>query len=280
MLLAIDVGNTHTVIGIYRDADRVAPFHMWRIATNKQDTADDVLARIIPLFSAAGIRVCDIRAAAIASVVPALTQSWTQAVSSGSNAQTYVCTADAACDANLFSESYPNPREIGADRVADAVAARVLFGSPVVVVDFGTATNIEVISKSGHFIGGIIAPGVKTGADALFSHATRLSAITLASPPEAIGTSTEEAICSGIVLGEADRVDGLVRRIFKQLGYTAPVVATGGLAELIAKHSTEITDVLPELTLEGLRLLATAALGEGDGTAASGEELSFEPSSV
>lgn len=280
MFLAIDVGNTHTVIGVYRDADRVAPFRMWRIATNKQDTADDILARTTPLFGASGVCFGDMHAAAIASVVPALAQSWTQAIGDASSAQIFMCSADAAREANLLSESYPNPREIGADRVADAVAARALFGSPVVVVDFGTATNIEVIDKSGCFIGGIIAPGVKTGADALFSHATRLSAVTLASPPEAIGTNTEEAIRSGIVLGEADRVDGLVRRIFKQLGHTAPVVATGGLAELIAKHSAEITDVLPELTLEGLRLLATAALGEGDGIAASGEELSFEPSSV
>ena len=260
MFLSIDVGNTHTVIGVYRSGDRITPFHMWRIATNKQDTADDVLARVIPLFSAADIRIRDIQASAIASVVPALTESWTCAISNGSSAQTYVCTADAACGANLFSENYPNPHEIGADRVADAVAARALFGSPVVVVDFGTATNIEVIDENGLFIGGIIAPGVKTGADALFSHATRLSATALSSPSAAVGTNTEDAIRSGIVLGEADRVDGLVRRIFKQLGRKAPVVATGGFATLIAAHSSEITDVLPELTLEGLRLLASAEM--------------------
>lgn len=258
MFLAIDVGNTNTVIGVYRRNERVTPAHMWRIATNKQDTADDVASRIIPLFEAAHVDAEGITAAALASVVPQLTHSWSEAVMRMANVSTQVCTAEAARNAGLFSDSYPNPREIGADRVADAIAARALYGAPVVVVDFGTATNIEVISEDGSFLGGIIAPGVKTGADALFSHATRLAAVELCPPERAIGKSTEEAIRSGIVLGEADRVDGLVKRIFAQLRHTAPVVATGGLASLIAAHSSEITHVLPELTLEGLRLLASA----------------------
>lgn len=138
--------------------------------------------------------------------------------------------------------------------MADAVAARELFGSPVIVVDFGTATNIEVVDKQGRFLGGIIAPGVQTGAAALFSHATRLAAIDLIDPHHAIGRNTEEALQAGIVYGEADRADGLVRRVVEELGYDAPVVATGGLAP-IAGCSRTITAVQPDLTLVGLRLV-------------------------
>lgn len=139
-----------------------------------------------------------------------------------------VCSAKTA--GSLFDADYPNPREIGSDRVADAVAARELFGSPVIVVDFGTATNIEVVDKQGRFLGGIIAPGVQTGAAALFSHATRLAAIDLIDPRHAIGRNTEEALQAGIVYGEADRADGLVRRVVEELGYDAPVVATAACA--------------------------------------------------
>ena len=139
--------------------------------------------------------------------------------------------------------------------MADAVAAKILYGYPVVVVDFGTATNIEVVDEAGSFRGGIIAPGVLTGASALFSHATRLAAIDLVDPKRAIGRTTEQAMQIGIVYGEADRADGLVRRVLDQLGCAAPVVATGGLASLIAEHSRTITAVQPDLTLEGLRFV-------------------------
>ena len=170
-----------------------------------------------------------------------------------------MCTAETA--GALFEADYPNPREIGADRVADAVAAKELYGAPVIVVDFGTATNIEVVDKDGRFVGGIIAPGVETSATALFSHATKLGAIDLVDPKTAIGHNTEQAMQSGIVYGEADRVDGLVRRIFDQLGYETPVVATGGLASRVAALSRTITATNPELTLEGLRLVYDAREG-------------------
>lgn len=258
MLLTIDVGNTHTVVGVYRESDKVKPHAMWRIATSKHDTADDVRAKLLPLMAAAGVEARSIGAAAMASVVPALTRAWEGAVRELAGVEACVCTAEAASAAGLFASTYPNPHEIGADRVADAVAARELYGAPVVVVDFGTATNIEVVDEHGSFMGGIIAPGVETSAGALFSHATRLAAIDLTAPPAAVGRSTEEAVQAGIVLGEADRVDGLVRRIFAEIGCACPVVATGGLAGLVAAHSREITAVLPELTLEGLRLLASA----------------------
>lgn len=259
MLLAVDIGNTQTVFGLYESAGMGHPRHMWRLATYKQDAKDDVSVKLCSLLEAAGVKGGSIRYAALASVVPSLTQAWTEAIHALDGVRVRICTAEAAHQAGLFDADYPNPHEIGADRVADAIAARELYGAPAVVVDFGTATNIEVIGREGRFLGGIIAPGVETGASALFSHATRLAAIDMRAPEHAIGTSSDEAMRSGIVLGEAARVDGLVNRMFDELGYTAPVVATGGLAPLIAPHSSAITAVLPELTLEGLRLLAQAA---------------------
>lgn len=251
MLLAIDIGNTQTVVGAYERSRLVC---MWRLTTNRLDTADELRVKIMPLLESEGLSLAGVKRAALASVVPQLTESWQRAIRDGAGVEAIVCTAETA--AGLFKSSYANPHEIGADRVADAVAASALYGAPVVVVDFGTATNIEVLDAEGFFIGGIIAPGIQTSAQALFSRASRLAAIDLVAPEQAIGVSTETAIQSGIVLGEADRIDGLVRRIFAQLGYEAPVVATGGLAPLVSAHSATVTHVNPELTIEGLRLIA------------------------
>lgn len=254
MLLAIDVGNTQTVIGVY-DGEELR--HMWRIATNKNHTSDELRLKLMPLLSSEGIGTDGLGGAALASVVPQLTHGWRSALRKLVGADPLVCTADSAGE-ELFPTAYANPAEIGADRVADAVAARALYGQPVVVVDFGTATNIEVVDRDGAFAGGVIAPGVETSASALFSHANRLSAIELEDPRTAIGGNTAQAIQAGIVYGEADRVDGLVRRIFEQLGYEAPVVATGGLASRVAPLSRTITHVNKELTLEGLRRIYEA----------------------
>lgn len=252
MLLAIDVGNTQTAVGVYQEEVLV---HMWRVATNKNHTPDELRVKFLPLLDSENITASDMAGAALASVVPSLTHTWCAALRRmGINA--LVCTATTA--GKLFPAAYANPQEIGADRVADAVAARVIYGAPVVVVDFGTATNIEVIDRAGRFIGGVIAPGVDTSAAALFARATRLAAIDLVDPHTAIGGNTEEAIQVGIVYGEADRVDGLVRRIFAQLGYEAPVVATGGLASRVAPFSQTISTINQKLTLEGLRLIYEA----------------------
>ena len=253
MLLAIDVGNTQTVAGVYRGEELS---HRWRIATNKSDTADELRIRLKQLLASDDIAVDDVRGIALASVGPQLTLSWGSAIHRMFGKDMLVCSAETAGE--LFPTDYPNPREIGADRVADAVAAKELYGAPAIVVDFGTATNIEVIDAQGRFAGGVIAPGVETSATALFSHATKLGAIDLIDPHTAIGHNTEQAIQAGIVYGEADRVDGLVRRIFDQLGYETPVIATGGLASRVAAQSKTITAINPELTLEGLRLVFEA----------------------
>lgn len=250
MLLAADVGNTQTVLGLYQNEELE---QMWRVATNKDDTSDELRIKIIALLAAAEIDTEAIHGVALASVVPNLRAAWVEAAKDLLDINAFVLCSETAGD--LFITDYDNPHEIGADRVADAVAAKHLYGAPVIVVDFGTATNIEIIDSAGVFIGGIIAPGMETSASALFSHAAQLAATQLVEPPQAIGRSTEQAVQSGIILGEADKVDGLVKRIFAQIGYETPVVATGGLASTIADASSTITAVIPELTLEGLRLI-------------------------
>ena len=259
MLLAIDVGNTQTVLGLYAGQKLL---HMWRVATNKLHTSDELRVKVLPLFASENIELSDVDGAVLASVVPKLTLSWCEALCVMFKKRALVVDNQTA--GALFKAKYSNPGEIGADRVADAVAAQSLFGSPCVVVDFGTATNIEIIDKDGFFIGGVIAPGVETSANALFALATKLAAIDLIDPGTAIGGSTEEAIQAGVVYGEADKVDGLMHLIFDQLGYQAPVVATGGLAHRVARVSKTITDVAPELTLEGLRLIFEAHGGCAD----------------
>ncbi|MBQ9042625.1 MAG: type III pantothenate kinase [Eggerthellaceae bacterium] len=254
MLLAIDIGNTQTVIGVFEGAELR---HMWRLATNKVDTSDELRVKVRPLLASEQIEASDIDGSIVASVVPALSASWKRALEYMLGKEPLMCSAASAGE--LFATTYDNPSEIGADRVADAVAARALYGSPVVVVDFGTATNLEVVDSQGRFVGGIIAPGLETSAAALFSHATKLPAIDLVDPGTAIGKNTVHAMQSGIVYGEADRVDGFVRRVFEELGYEAPVVATGGLATTMAPICKTVTHVNPELTLEGLRLIYEAS---------------------
>lgn len=250
MLLAIDVGNTQTVVGVF-DGDRL--IHMWRLGTNRAHTSDELRLKLNPLLRDEGMNPAAVTGSALASVVPALTDAWKAALERILGKPPVVCSAKTA--GALFETTYPNPAEIGSDRVADAVAARALYGAPVIVVDFGTATNIEVVDRDGRFLGGVIAPGLQTSAAALFSHATKLAAVEVEDPGTAIGRTTAEAMQAGIFYGEIDRVDGLVRRMFDQLGYRPTVVATGGLAASVAPYAATVTAINAELTLEGLRLV-------------------------
>ena len=253
MLLAVDVGNTQTVVGGF-EGDNLAFYG--RFSTNKHNTADEVRFALEPLLHSADIGPECITGVALASVVPWLTEAWSKAVREGFHCEPMVCSARVA--GGLFPTNYPNPQEIGGDRVADAVGARVLYGAPVIVVDFGTATNIEVVDRDGMFLGGAIAPGMDTAARALFEHATKLGAIEYECPPQPIGQNTIEAMQAGIVLGEAERVDGIVRRMFDQLGYETQVIGTGGWAGIIGPLSNTIDIVNQDLTLEGLRLIYEA----------------------
>lgn len=272
MLITIDIGNTQTVIGLYRyssDADPGdidylrEPSHTFRIATNKNDAPGDIQYKLTALFHSVGFDFKCVKKAVYASVVPALSRCWECVIENLFDTHALRCTYDAAFALGLFRADYPNPKEIGADRIADAIAVRKIYASTSIVVDFGTATNFEIVDSSGCFLGGIIAPGIMTGSDALFAHATKLAETDMTAPLSVIGKSTAEAIQSGIIYGEVARVDGLIRRIKGELweageSQDASVVATGGLAELVAEHSSEITDVRGDLTLIGLRLLAEA----------------------
>ena len=250
MLLAIDVGNTQTVLGIY-DGDKLV--HMWRLATNVDHTSDELRIKLRVLMQAEGLENSHIDGAILASVVPALTHNWEKTCYRSFCVKAVVVSvATAGHLINIDASKFP---ELGSDRVADAAAAKRIYGAPVVVVDFGTATNIEIVDKNGTFVGGIIAPGVESSVRSLFTRAALLRSVELEDPGTAIGSSTAECLKVGVVYGEAARVDGLVDRVFEQLGYEAPVVATGGLAHRIAPISKRITEINLELTLEGLRMI-------------------------
>jgi len=245
MLLAIDVGNTQTVFGLF-DGDRLTD--QFRVGTNRTHTSDELavmLRAFVDLGALEGIVLC--------SSVPQLVQE-------------YVAFADRWAGTELLalgpgvstgmSVRYDDPREVGPDRIANAVAARERHGAPAVVVDFGTSTNFDVVSAAGEFAGGVLAPGIEVSMDALFAHAARLPKIPFVAPERVISQTTTAALQSGLVYGFAGQVDAIVDRIKEELGApAAPVVATGGLADLIAPHTRTVTAVDPELTLHGLRLV-------------------------
>lgn len=253
MLLVADIGNTQTHLGVFDENELVCS---WRLSTRAADTADELLISLQTLLVISKLDIT-IDHVVVASVVPALNSSWIAAARQLSGAEPMFLSSRTARN---FLSIYPHPDEIGADRIAVALAAVASYGAPVIVVDFGTATNIEVINKDGAFVGGIICPGLATSANALFAAAARLPRMYIETPPTAIGRSTKEAVQSGLTYGEIDRIDGLVRRIFVELGYEAPVIATGGLSKLVLKISSTITDVNDHLTLEGLRLAYQSSL--------------------
>ncbi|MDR2586681.1 MAG: type III pantothenate kinase [Coriobacteriales bacterium] len=249
MLLAVDVGNTQTVLGLYEGERLLAH---WRVATVTTDTADELDVRVRALFTLKGFECDLVTEVGIASVVPPLTEQWRLVAARHTQSEPLILNSSLDMGIAL---AYANPTEIGADRLADAVAAVELYGAPCIVVDFGTATNIEVIDKEGAFVGGVIAPGLVTSAEALFSAAARLAKTSIEVPPAVIGTSTREAVQSGLTYGEIDRIDGLIRRIVAELGYPATVIATGGLSSRVVGLSETINVVNDDLTLEGLRLI-------------------------
>lgn len=250
MLLAVDVGNTQTVLGLF---DGHAKIHTWRIASDTSRTSDELEVMVAELFELKGLSLDLISAVIIASVVPHLTSEW-ERLSHGF-AATAVLIVGPGLKTGL-QVATDNPHEVGADRIANAVGAMEAYGYPVAVVDFGTATNIDIVDADARYRGGIISPGLETSAVALFSRAARLSAVDLEFPATTLGTNTKTAVQSGLLLGEAAKVDGLMQRIFVELGYSMPVVATGGLSELIAGHCACVNHVDVDLTLDGLRIIA------------------------
>lgn len=251
MLLAIDVGNTHMVIGVFSGPELRCH---WRIKTDRSSTVDELASILHGLFAMEGLRVHDMRRLIVSSVVPVMQAAWAEF------ARRYLETAPLVVGDNVRT-SMPvridNPAEIGADRLVNAVAAHAEYGGCLIIVDFGTAITWDCVSARGEYLGGAIAPGLAISMEALGSRTARLPQVDISTPPAAaIGTSTVAAIKSGILFGFGGMVDGLVFRLREELGPETPrTIATGGMAGLIAPYTTSIDHVDPMLTLKGLRLL-------------------------
>jgi type III pantothenate kinase len=244
MLLAVDVGNTQTVFGLYEGAELG---ERWRIATEAQRTGDELGALLGDFLDFAAIDgIC------LSSTVPRLVPEYEHLAARWAKAPLLVLGPGVATGIAI---RYDDPREVGPDRIANAVAARERFGSPAIVVDFGTSTNFDIVSPEGEYVGGVLAPGIETSMEALFSRAARLVKVDYVEPPQVIGKTTAGALQSGLVYGFAGQVDGIVDAIRGELGAEAPVIGTGGLVDLIAPHSRTIGHVEPFLTLEGLRIV-------------------------
>ena len=244
MLLAVDVGNTQTVFGLY---DGAGLTENWRVATEPERTGDELAVLLRGLFDLDGLRgIC------LASSVPALVRSYEDFAQRW--AQTPLLVVGPGTRTGIAIR-YDDPREVGADRIVNAVAAKERYGAPCIVVDFGTSTNFDVVSPAGEFVGGVLAPGLESSMDALVARAARLFRVDFTAPPSVIGKTTATALQSGLVYGFAGQVDAIVSRIRGELDERAPAVATGGLADLIAPHSSTIERVDPELTLAGLRIV-------------------------
>jgi len=244
MLLAADVGNTQTVLGLYEDADLR---DHWRLTTEHSTTADELGVLLSGLFDFDSVGgIC------LATSVPVLVREWELLASKWAHAPLLVVGPGVSTGIPI---RYDDPRELGPDRIANAIAAKERYGAPVIVVDFGTSTNFDVVSPAGEYVGGVLAPGIEISMDALFARAARLVEVDYAVPASVIGKTTVGGLQSGLVYGFAGQVDGIVGRIREELGAEARVVATGGLADLVAPHSQTIELVDGFLTLEGLRLV-------------------------
>jgi type III pantothenate kinase len=250
MLLAIDVGNTNIVYGLF-DGTRL--IHRFRVETSRGRTADEYAVVVRQLLSMRDVAPSEVKAAIIASVVPSLTEPMLDLVRCAFGLEALVVGPGIKTGMSIL---YENPREVGADRIVNAVAAYERFRSGLVVVDFGTATTFDCVTPKGEYLGGVIAPGVQISADALFARAAKLPRVEIQRPPKVIGRNTQHSMQSGIVFGYVGLVDGLVDRIVEEMALpSCAIVATGGLAKLIAPLSRTIQHVDDDLTLTGLRIL-------------------------
>lgn len=250
MILVFDVGNTNIVMGIY-EGKRLVNF--WRIKTDAEKTSDEYGMIINQLFSHQGFKISDIKAVVISSVVPPIMYSLEHMTRKYLSSEPLVIGPGIKTGMNI---KYDNPKEVGADRIVNAVAAYELYGGPLIIVDFGTATTFCAVSANGEYLGGAISPGIRISMNALFERTAKLPRVELIKPETVICKNTINSIQSGVIYGYVGQVDYIVKRMKKEIGTpTAKVVATGGLSKLIASESETIEIVNGLLTLEGLRII-------------------------
>ncbi|MCL2671538.1 MAG: type III pantothenate kinase [Clostridiales bacterium] len=249
MLLAIDIGNSHIVLGIIEGEEILDSLRMY---TDPKKTEDQLAAEILQLLRLAGYRAKDFDGSIISCVVPQLGASVRGALAALLGLDPVVVGAGIKTGLNIRID---HPAELGADMACTAVAALHRYGAPCVVVDMGTATKLSVLDKNGALVGGAICPGMALSAEALSQGASLLPRVSLSAPAKAIGTGTVSCMQSGIVFGAASMIDGMLARFFEELGYTATVIATGGLAPLIAPHCVEDMELDEDLIFEGMRIL-------------------------
>lgn len=255
MLLAIDVGNTNMVLGLYHRATAEAPntlVHHWRMTTPLRQTVDEVRLTLLTLFRMDAVEISSVTGVAIASVVPPIDSLLRDVVEKAFGMVPLFIEPGVKTGLPVLTD---NPAEVGADRIVNCVAAFERYGGPTIVVDLGTATTFDVISAKGEFLGGAIAPGLGISADALFTSAARLSRVNIRKPAKVIGTGTVDNIQIGLFYGYIGLIDGICDRMISELGPETKVVATGGYARLLAEHSRRIQTVDENLTLDGVCMI-------------------------
>ncbi|MCP3775362.1 type III pantothenate kinase [Paenibacillus sp. MZ04-78.2] len=249
MILVVDVGNTNIVLGIYEGKQLL---HHWRLSTNRSATSDEYGMTMYNLFRHAGIGLDQVDGVILSSVVPPLMFVLEQLCLNYLKKAPLIVGPGIKTGLNI---RYENPKEVGADRIVNAVAAIELYGSPCIVVDFGTATTFDYIDEKSQFIGGAVAPGISISTEALYQRAAKLPRIELVKPKSVVGRNTIASMQAGIIYGFAGQVDGIVERIKQEFRVEPKVIATGGLAELIAGESRTIELIDPLLTLQGLQII-------------------------
>ncbi len=249
MLLTIDIGNTNITLGLYQ-GETLGP--RWRLATDHERMPDEFGLQILGLLSHAGRKADDLTGVSLASVVPPLTGRLVTACREYLHQDPLVVDAGVRTGVRV---RYEDPRAVGADRIVDAAAVNKLYGAPACVVDFGTATTFDAIAEDGDYLGGAIAPGIGIAAEALFLRTAKLPRVDLLRPPSVIGRNTVHSMQSGLLFGYVSLVEGMVARFRVELGPKMKVIATGGLAEIVANETKVVDVIAPWLTLDGLRLI-------------------------
>ena len=262
MLLAFDIGNTRITTGLFRGESLIAK---WRLSTGRGKSGIDLWDSLSGFFREAGFDPAGVETACIASVVPAVQKALQEMCLKHLALTPIVVQPGVNTDMPIL---YDDPSQIGADRIVNSIAGAAMYGCPLIIVDSGTATKFEAISADAQYMGGAIFPGIGISAEALRSNAALLPGVEFSAPAGAIARDTSSSIKAGLIYGYAAMVDGMVRRIKKEMGGAPKVIATGGSAEIIAKHSTEIDEISPLLTLIGLRIIVEAARSKGPAVSA------------